>query len=190
MMDAAEALSAWFCESERARFGQYVRADAPARVALLIADGVKAEPIAMTSAALIEAGADPLLLAPAKGTVRSIDGQEFEADAALDAVEPETFDALVLPDGDQAVTRLLQDERSVRLINTQCRLRHPIFVGSASVRMLDAAGLTASSRAPDQGFTIGAIAHLPDAVDEFVSAVRGPARRRRNRRSHAQPKDV
>src|SRR5579871_3576341 len=190
MLDAAEALSAWFCECERARFGRYIRPDAPSRVAMLIADGVKAEPIAMTSAALVDAGADPLLLAPAGGTVRSIDGQEFVVDAALDAVEPETFDALVLPDGDEAVTRLLQNERCVSLINTQCRLRHPILVGSASVRMLDAAGLTASSRAPDRGFTIGAMAHLPDDVDQFVSAVSGPTRHRRPRGSRAQPKNL
>jgi DJ-1/PfpI family protein len=173
MMDAAEALNAWYSEGERALSGRYIRPEAPCRVAVLIADGVKAEPIAMTVAALAKAGAEPWLLGVARGTVRSTDGQEFVAEAALGSVEPDSFDALVLPDGHEAVTRLLQDRRSVGLVNAQCRLRHPILVGSASVRMLEAAGITASSRAPDRGFTIGAMARLPHEIREFVSAVRG-----------------
>lgn len=141
------------------------------RVALLIADGIKAEPVAMASAALGDAGVVPRLIATRQGTVRSIDGQEFEPHATLAIAAKERFDGLVLPDGDEAVTRLLRNGRCLGLIDAQCRSGKPIFVGAAAVRMLDAAGITASARAPDHGFIIGGAAPLPEKIDHFVAAV-------------------
>src|SRR5262249_45176007 len=150
MLDVVDTWAAWRLQTDFASLPQV--AARPRRVALLIADGVKAEPVAMTRAALTDAGVVPRLIGTRQRTVRGVDGQEFEPDATLASASREQFDGLVLPDGDEAVTRLLRNGRCLGLIDTQCRSGKPIFVGSAAVRMLDAAGVTSSARAPDHGF--------------------------------------
>jgi catalase len=143
------------------------------KVALIIAEGVKAEPVAMMTAALTEAGAVPKLLSSRLGTIRSMDGQEFKVDATLENMPSVLFDALVLPDGDPAVGRLASDGHTMEFIKDQYRHGKTIFVGAASAQLLVKAGIAPKlpSGKPDSGLIVSTPALLKDQVSEFIAAI-------------------
>jgi catalase len=143
------------------------------KVALIIAEGVKAEPVAMLVAALTEAGAVPKLLSSRLGTIRSMDGQEFDVDATLENMPAVLFDALVLPDGDAAVGRLASDGHTMEFIKDQYRHGKTIFVGAASAQLLAKAGISAKlpSGKPDSGVIVSTPALLEDQIGEFIAAI-------------------
>jgi catalase len=143
------------------------------KVALIIAQGVKAEPVAMLVAALSAAGAVPKLLSTRLGTIRSMDGQEFEVDATLENMPAVLFDALVLPDGEEAVTRLVKDGRVIDFLKDQYRHGKTIWVGAASAQLLDSAGVAQKlpSGDADPGLITGSPARLADQISEFIAAL-------------------
>jgi catalase len=143
------------------------------KVALIIAEGVKAEPVAMLVAALTEAGAVPKLLSSRLGTIRSMDGQEFDVEATLENMPSVLFDALVLPDGDAAAGRLASDGHTMEFIKDQYRHGKTIFVGAASAQLLDKAGIAAKlpSGKPDTGVIVSTPALLEEQIGEFISAI-------------------
>lgn len=143
------------------------------KVALIIAEGVKAEPVAMMAAALTEAGAVPKLLSSRLGTVRSMDGQEFNVDATLENMPSVLFDAVVLPDGDAAVKRLASDGHTMEFIKDQYRHGKTIFVGAASAQLLAKAGIAPKlpSGKQDSGVIVSTPALLEDQVGEFIAAI-------------------
>lgn len=143
------------------------------KVALIIADGIKAEPIAMLVAALAAAGAVPKLLSTRLGTIRSLDGQAFEVDATLENMPAVLFDALVLPDGEEAVTRLAKDGHVIDFLRDQYRHGKTIWVGPASAQLLDRAGVAEKlpSGNADPGLIFGSLGRLEEQMSQFVSAV-------------------
>ena len=70
------------------------------------------------------------------GTVRSIDGQAFDVDATLENIPAVLFDALVLPDGEEAVTRLAKDALVIYFRKDHYRHGKTIWVGEASAQLL------------------------------------------------------
>jgi catalase len=143
------------------------------KIALLVDDGVKAEPVAMLLADLVAAGAVPKLLSTRLGRIRSVDGQEFEIDATLENMPAVLFDALALPDGEEAVTRLAKDGRVMEFLHNQYRHGKTIFVGPASAQLLKDAGLAAAlpSGKLDPGLILGSPGGLQHQIAEFVKAV-------------------
>jgi catalase len=143
------------------------------KIALLIADGVKAEPVAMLQAALSGAGAVPVLIGTRLGTIRSVDGQEFEIEATLENMPAVLFDAMALPDGELAVTHLAGDGHTIEFIKDQYRHGKTIFVGSASSQLLNSAGVasTLPSGKTDPGLILSSPAQLEDQVSEFLTAI-------------------
>jgi len=117
------------------------------KVAILIADGLEGGSISKIVGALTEAGAVTRLLSNRLGAIASADGAAFEVDATLENSPPVLFDALVLPDGIDAVERLAKDghtlepaasrrARGYRLRNVclQARKWQMAGIRSASVR--------------------------------------------------------
>jgi catalase len=143
------------------------------KIALLIADGAKAEPIAMLVEAISGAGAVARLLSTRLGTVRSIDGQEFAVDATLENMPSVLFDALVLPDGAEAVNRLSKDGRTLEFLKDQYRHGKTILVGAASAKLLEDAGvpLQLPTGKPDPGLIVGTAGQMKDRTREFLAAV-------------------
>jgi catalase len=143
------------------------------KIAVLVAEGVKAEPVAMLMSALSAAGAVPNLIGSRLGTIRSVDGQEFEIDATFENMPAVLFDAMALPDGEQAVTQLSGDGHTIEFIKDQYRHGKTIFVGSASAQLLAAAGIgsTLPSGKTDPGLILSSPAHLADQISDFVRAI-------------------
>jgi catalase len=105
--------------------------------------------------------------------VRSADGQEFEADLALGNQPPLAYDALVLPDGDQAVHALGNHEDALSLIKNQYWHGNAIFVLGASSQLIEKAGLPLLARhldADDQIFMCGSTCSMRE-VSQFVAAI-------------------
>jgi catalase len=149
------------------------------RIAILVADGVEAGPIAALQEALLNEGAVPSLVAPRLGTVKAGDGTGFEASGSLENSPPVIFDAMVLPDGEAGVALLAQHGQTIEFITNQYRHGKSLLVLGAGKALLDKAGISAllPSGKPDPGIVLAD--DLNDAVAAFIDAVtqhRHPAR--------------
>ena len=110
------------------------------KVALLVADGVSESMLAV-HAALSAAGAVPKLIAPRIGQVKTADGTALMAEASLETEPGFLFDALVLPDGEQAVAALARDAKTMEFIRDQYRHCKSILVLGSSKALMSKAGI-------------------------------------------------
>jgi catalase len=113
------------------------------RIALLIADGIESESVAAVLATLADAGAVARLLGVRLGTVRGVDGEEFEVDATLENSPSVLFDAVVLPDGDEALRALAAAGQTAEFIKDQYRHGKTILALGTSANLLDGLGIGA-----------------------------------------------
>ncbi len=105
------------------------------KVAILIADGVDGEAVAMISQALIKAGAVVRLVGQHIGPTSSTDGTVFDADASLDNHPSSLFDGAVIPGGEAAMVALTRDGRAVEFVRDLFRHGKTI-IGAATARTL------------------------------------------------------
>ena len=150
------------------------------KIAVLIANGVEGESITAVMNALDEAGAVVRLLGSRLGTVTSEEGETFEVDATLENSPSVLFDALVLPDGTEAVQSLARDGHTLEFLKDQYRHCKTILALGASSRLLDKAGIDPQlpTGADDPGLILAASSEALDP-QIFIAAVaqhRHPAR--------------
>jgi catalase len=83
------------------------------------------------------------------------------------------FDALVLPDGEEAVTRLANDGEVIDFLKDQYRHGKTIWVGPASAQLLGSAGVTGKlpSGNADPGLILGSPVRLKDQISEFMATL-------------------
>jgi catalase len=143
------------------------------RVAILIADGVVAAPITRAAAALTKAGAVTRLLSTRLGHVTAADGTRFEIDATLENTPAVLFDALVLPDGLDAVEALSKDGHTLEFLKDQYRHCKSIWVLGASSKLLQTAGIfeVLPTGEPDPGLLLTPSAEADSALDAFIAAI-------------------
>ena len=143
------------------------------KIALLIAPGVVGESIAAIQAALVAEGAVPRLVAPRIGTVQTAEGKTLEADASLENEPGFLFDALVLPDGEQAVAALAGEGHTMEFIKDQYRHCKPILVLGASSALLGKAGIPPKllNGDADQGLIMAAAGDSGKAGTAFIKAI-------------------
>jgi catalase len=145
------------------------------KVALLVAPGVQAGPLRQLQQALLEQGAVGRLVGPRIGPMPTAEGEAIDADASLENEPGFLFDALVLPDGAEAIAALAQDGHTAEFIRDQFRHCKPMLVLGASTRLLGLAGLPASlSKAQGQGGTGLILAEAGEeqaATEAFLQAL-------------------
>ncbi|MDB5967517.1 MAG: Catalase [Polaromonas sp.] len=143
------------------------------KVALLVAPGVAGESIATLQAALVAQGAVPRLVAPHIGPVLTAEGDMLDADASLENEPGFLFDALVLPDGEEAVAALAKDGHTMEFLKDQYRHCKSILVLGASSALLEKAGIqpTLPDGSPDAGLIIAAGGGVAEAGDLFIQAI-------------------
>jgi len=151
------------------------------KVAILVADGVHGAPIAAVQAALSAAGAVACIVAPRLGPVKTADGGSLEATGTLENSPSVLFDAVVLPDGCDAVKLLVGYGQTLEFVTNQYRHGKTILVLGASTALLDEAGIatTLASGKPDPGILVAGVDTLDDRVAAFIVAAgkhRHPAR--------------
>ena len=144
------------------------------KVAILAADGVDGASIAAVQAALFEAGAVPMVIAPRIGPVKTADRKPLDAGGSLENSPPVVFDALVLPDGEAGVALLARHGQTAEFITNQYRHGKTILALGAGGTLLDKCGVsnTLPSGAEDPGIVRWAdSADVDQAADAFIDAV-------------------
>ena len=143
------------------------------KVAMLIADGVEGESIAALRAALLEAGAVPRLIGPTLGTYKTAAGDTIEADASLENEPGFLFDALILPDGADAVAMLLTNGHTMEFVKDQYRHCKTMLAFGASSALLDKAGISLSlpSGEDDPGLFTAEVSQADSIAEEFIAAM-------------------
>ena len=112
------------------------------KIAILLADGIDADPITHLIDSLTAAGAVTRLIAGRLGTVRSKDGELLVIDATLENSPAVLFDALVLPAGSKAVDTLYLDGRVLEFVKDQYRHCKTILALGDSSKILAKAGIS------------------------------------------------
>jgi catalase len=145
------------------------------KVAILIADGLEAASVAKIIDSLTEAGAVTRLLSHRLGIATSTDGATFEVDATLENSPPVLFDALVLPDGIDAVERLSKDGHTMEFLKDQYRHGKSILVLGAASQLLKKAGISAvlPSGEPDPGLVVAEPRGHVAAAKKFILRIAG-----------------
>jgi catalase len=111
------------------------------KVAMLVAPGVEAQALQQLQASLLAEGVVGRLVGPRVGPFQAASGETIEADASLENEPGFLFDALVLPDGEEAVAALAQDGHTAEFIKDQFRHCKTILAIGASRRLLTQANL-------------------------------------------------
>ena len=146
------------------------------KIALLIAPGVAADSLTKLHAALLAKGAVPRWVAPRLGVIVTAEGGELQADASLENEPGFLFDALVLPDGVEAVQALASDAHTMEFIKDQYRHCKSILAIGASKALLRQAGVPEQlpGGASDPGLVVAAAvagAGVDSAIYSFLNAI-------------------
>lgn len=90
------------------------------RVAILATDGVEQSELLQPQGALLEAGADVKVIAPSTGNIKGWQdgdwGLNIHVDSILGELQPEEFDALVVPGGALNTDQLRQETDAVNFV--------------------------------------------------------------------------
>ena len=143
------------------------------RIAILVEDGCDGAALVALAGRLTGEGAVPRFVSTTLGSVQSVSGDSIEIDISLEAGPAVLYDAMVLPDGTDAVQALRGDGRTIEFIKDQYRHCKPILVVGASAELLAACGidLARPSGQPDAGLIVADDATA--ATDDFITAVAG-----------------
>jgi catalase len=145
------------------------------KVAVLVAPGVEGESIVMAQAALLEQGAVARLVGTRIGSMPTAGGDVLDADASLENEPGFLFDALILPDGLEAVAALAQDGHTMEFIKDQFRHCKSILALGASRELLVKAGLPVSlDKSLAQGGTgliLAEAGEMKGAIAAFIASM-------------------
>jgi protease I len=102
------------------------------KVAILVADGFEQVELTEPRKALLDAGADALIVSPAKGQVQGWKhfdkADKFPVDVPLDQADPESFDALLLPGGVANPDQLRTQPKAVEFVRAFFDAGKPVAV--------------------------------------------------------------
>lgn len=140
------------------------------QVAILVATGVHRSSIATIHAALVAEGAVAHLVGPRVGKFVADDGGEIEANKSMENSPSVLFDALVLPDGEQAIEMLARDGHTMEYVKDQFRHCKTILAFGCGRSLLEKAGIMAGGK-DDPGILLGDINEAEEAASQFVAAI-------------------
>ncbi|MDS1141189.1 catalase [Pusillimonas sp. SM2304] len=146
------------------------------KVALMVADGVSAATVGQIAKALIAQGAVVRLVGPHIGLIPTDGETHIDADASFANSPSSLFDAIVVPDGDDAIDALCKDGQALEYLRDPFRHGKPVMAIGAGVRLIEQAGIPIDPQ--DKGMVI---ADGPDksGLAAFIKALgqhRHPAR--------------
>ena len=146
------------------------------KIAILVANGVEGASLGKLVSALVAAGAVPRLVAPRLGTYIGVGGEKFAADATMENSPGFLFDALVLPDGADAVEALDADAHTLEFLRDQYWHCKPILAFGASEALLAEAQIpmTLPDGSADAGLLLADAASADTAISAFIAAVGSP----------------
>ena len=140
------------------------------RVAILVADGCEGAALVALADRLTNEGAVSRFVSTTLGSVQPTAGDDIEVDVSLEAAPAVLYDALVLPDGSEAIDALLGDGRVLEFIKDQYRHCKPILALGAGEQLLKACGIDTAltDGQPDPGLIVASDA---SASGNFIMAM-------------------
>ena len=139
------------------------------RVAILIANGVDGAALSKLHTILSGAGAVPRFVGVRLGRVTSSSGEPLDIEVSMEAAPSVLFDALVLPDGADAIAALTVDGHTLEFIRDQYRHCKPILALGESVALLDDAGIEPDAN--DRGLLRDQGGDITRSATAFMAAI-------------------
>ncbi len=146
------------------------------KVAIMAADGVDAQAAQQVAQALIAKGAVVRLVGQHVGLMAGAGGETMDADASFKNSPSPLFDAVVVPDGAQAIDALCADGVALEFVRDAFRHGKAIMAIGEGPRLLQHAGIPVDDA--DPGLVLAAAAEK-SAIAAFINALgkhRHPAR--------------
>jgi catalase len=143
------------------------------KIAVLVANGVEGKSLGKLVSSLVAAGAVPRLVAARLGTYVGIGGEKFAADATMENSPAFLFDALVLPDGEDAVASLDTDAHTLEFLRVQYWHCKTILAFGASQALLTEAQipLAMPDGSADPGLVLADASAADEAIADFIDAM-------------------
>jgi len=140
------------------------------QIAILVADGVHGASLAALHAAISAAGAVGHFVGPRIGEFSTLEGGAIEAGKSMENSPSVLFDALVLPDGDQAIRTLAHNAHTMEYLKDQYRHCKTILAIGASGTLLKMAGFPTSME-KDPGIILAEQGKTAEAAPAFIAAI-------------------
>ncbi len=143
------------------------------RIAILVADGVDAPSLTSLHTTLGGAGAVPRFVGARLGVVTGAEGESIVVEVTMEAVPAVLFDALVIPDGADAIETLGQAGHALEFVKEQYRHCKPILALGAGADLLSKAQIpeTLPSGEPDPGLLHFEATDIAKATAAFAAAI-------------------
>ncbi|MEO5821379.1 MAG: catalase, partial [Vicinamibacteraceae bacterium] len=141
------------------------------RVAILVADGCDGVAAQALAERLTKEGAVPRFVGLMLGAVEALSGEPLEVDTSFEATPAVLYDAVAIPDGEQAARTLAAAGPALEFLKDQYRHCKPILAAGAAASLLRAAGIPDAlpDGKPDPGLLVGAAGEA--IVDKFLAAL-------------------
>ena len=145
------------------------------RIAMLVADGVEASCVRAVYESLTADGAVPRLVGSMLGKVSGTDGSMLEVEITMEAGPSVLYDAVVIPDGEQAAGILSRDAHALDFVREQHRHCKPIMLIGAGAALLQKAGVppTLPDGSDDPGLVGTESEDVTAALEAFKKALAG-----------------
>jgi catalase len=143
------------------------------RVAIIVADGVEGDSVRRMHAELLRLGAGPRFVGTRLGAVSTTGGDPIDVEVTTETTPAVLYDALVLPDGADAVVQLANLGQALEFIKDQFRHCKPILAFGASETLLEGAGASPflPSGEPDPGVLLAPAGFSKEVLSQFVEAI-------------------
>jgi catalase len=147
------------------------------RVAILAVDGIIAAPLVKLHSQLAAAGAVPRFVGATMGAVASTEGAEIPIEVSMEAAPAVLWDALVVPEGPNAVDALMSHGLAMEFVREHYRHCKPILVFGAAEAVLKKLSIVRELPAggADPGLLFGE-SDAPENVIESFCALLGKHR--------------
>lgn len=140
------------------------------QIAVLVEDGVHRASLVEVYTALTDAGAVVHFVGPRVGMFVGLSGDKIVADKSMENSPSVLFDALVLPDGSQAVQALADNVDTMAFIKDVFRHGKTILAFGAGQELLDMVGIEPAA-AKDKGILLTESANASGITAAFIKAV-------------------
>ncbi|MGB9988433.1 catalase [Massilia sp. SM-13] len=145
------------------------------RVAILVGNGTDADSVRALYASLLADGAVPRVTGSNMGKVSGAGGGTLDVEISLEAGPAVVYDAMIVPDGEQAVQALCRDAHALEFVRLQYRHCKPIMVIGAGAQLLAKADIPSQlpDGTPDRGIIGAEPADMAAALTAFKQALAG-----------------
>lgn len=145
------------------------------RVAVLIASGVDDKAVKKQYASLLKDGAVPRMVGNMLGKVTARDGDPIDVEISVEAGPSVMYDAVIVPDGAQAVEALAKNAQVLEFLREQYRHGKPILAYGTGSSLLTKAMIPQKlpDGSADPGLIMGDPANADAALDAFKTALAG-----------------